>query len=181
MTLQQLRAFLAVVEHGSFRAAARALSVSQAGLTQRVQELEATLGRALLLRSARGASLTDAGLRLRERALLIDAEARLALEDAPTGGGHDEGTLRIGVGPTPTALLLPRVVPGERLRRIQWVGLVIAFAAVAMAFGEGFMHGSPVAGAWLGDAWRSTSSVSTTTQSTPHRGRIWLNIRWVPP
>ncbi|WP_297650979.1 LysR substrate-binding domain-containing protein [Hydrogenophaga sp.] len=116
MTLQQLRAFLAVVEHGSFRAAARALSVSQAGLTQRVQELEATLGRALLLRSARGASLTDAGLRLRERALLIDAEARLALEDAPTGGGHDEGTLRIGVGPTPTALLLPRVVPDFHAR-----------------------------------------------------------------
>ena len=27
----------------------------------------------------------------------------------------------------------------------------------------------------------SWSPVSTTTQSTPHRGRIWLNIRWVPP
>ncbi|MGE0350054.1 LysR substrate-binding domain-containing protein [Hydrogenophaga sp.] len=115
MTLQQLRAFLAVVEHGSFRAAARALALSQAGLTQRVQELENGLGRVLLLRSARGVCLTGAGQRLRERALLIEAEARLAQEDPPEDGA-DEGSLRIGVGPTPTALLLPRVVPDFHVR-----------------------------------------------------------------
>jgi drug/metabolite transporter (DMT)-like permease len=61
-------------------------------------------------------------------------------------------TVFLYTSPFVVALLLPRVVPGERLRRIQWVGLVIAFAAVALAFSEGFMHGSPVAGAWLGDA-----------------------------
>lgn len=61
-------------------------------------------------------------------------------------------TVFLYTSPFVVALLLPRVVPGERLRRIQWVGLVIAFAAVALAFSEGFMHGSPVTGAWLGDA-----------------------------
>lgn len=61
-------------------------------------------------------------------------------------------TVFLYTSPFVVALLLPRVVPGERLRRIQWVGLVIAFAAVALAFSEGFMHASPVAGAWLGDA-----------------------------
>ncbi|MGQ3173602.1 MAG: DMT family transporter [Hydrogenophaga sp.] len=61
-------------------------------------------------------------------------------------------TVFLYTSPFVVALLLPRVVPGERLRRIQGVGLVIAFAAVALAFSEGFMHGSPVAGAWLGDA-----------------------------
>jgi len=61
-------------------------------------------------------------------------------------------TVFLYTSPFVVALLLPRVVPGERLRRIQWVGLVIAFAAVALAFSEGFTHGSPVAGAWLGDA-----------------------------
>jgi drug/metabolite transporter (DMT)-like permease len=61
-------------------------------------------------------------------------------------------TVFLYTSPFVVALLLPRVVPGERLRRIQWVGLVIAFAAVALAFSEGFRHGSPVAGAWLGDA-----------------------------
>ena len=62
-----------------------------------------------------------------------------------------DGTLKAG-------LLAGSLFAGEfafiylGLRRIQWVGLVIAFAAVALAFSEGFMHGSPVAGAWLGDA-----------------------------
>jgi drug/metabolite transporter (DMT)-like permease len=50
------------------------------------------------------------------------------------------------------ALLLPRVVPGETLRRIQWTGLLIAFVAVALAFSEGFRQASPVAGQWRGDA-----------------------------
>ena len=61
-------------------------------------------------------------------------------------------TVFLYTSPFVVALLLPRVVPGERLRRIQWVGLVIAFAAVALAFSEGFTHSSPVAGQWIGDA-----------------------------
>jgi len=40
--------------------------------------------------------------------------------------------------PLVVALVLPRFVPAERLRTVQWVGLVIAFVAVAVAFGEGF-------------------------------------------
>jgi len=44
------------------------------------------------------------------------------------------------------------VVPGEKLRRVQWIGLVMAFLAVALAFSEGFWQGSPVAGQWRGDA-----------------------------
>ena len=50
------------------------------------------------------------------------------------------------------ALLLPRVVPGEKLRRMQWIGLVMAFGAVALAFSEGFLQSSPAAGQWRGDA-----------------------------
>jgi drug/metabolite transporter (DMT)-like permease len=61
-------------------------------------------------------------------------------------------TVFLYTSPFVVALLLPRVVPGEKLRRIQWLGLVIAFAAVALAFSEGFTQGSPVAGQWLGDA-----------------------------
>jgi len=36
------------------------------------------------------------------------------------------------------ALLLPRLVPTEKLGPVQWLGLVIAFSAVAVAFSEGF-------------------------------------------
>jgi drug/metabolite transporter (DMT)-like permease len=61
-------------------------------------------------------------------------------------------TVFLYTSPFVVALLLPRVVPSEALRRMQWIGLTIAFAAVAIAFSEGFLHSSPVAGQWKGDA-----------------------------
>jgi drug/metabolite transporter (DMT)-like permease len=47
-------------------------------------------------------------------------------------------TVFLYTSPFVVALLLPRLVPSEKLRTVQWVGLVIAFAAVALAFSEGF-------------------------------------------
>jgi len=112
MTLQQLRDFLSVMEHGSFRAAARFSGVSQAGLTHSLKALETSLGTALMIRNGRGVQLTPAGDRLRQRALLIDAEATRATNEL----GGQEGVLRIGFSPTPSALLLPKVVPLFRSR-----------------------------------------------------------------
>ncbi|GAC1535686.1 MAG: DMT family transporter [Ramlibacter sp.] len=51
-------------------------------------------------------------------------------------------TVFLYTAPFVVALLMPRFVPTERLRGVQWVGLVIAFAAVAAAFGEDFMGGT---------------------------------------
>lgn len=53
--------------------------------------------------------------------------------------------------PFVVALLLPRFVPTEKLRGAQWVGLVIAFSAVAFAFSEGF-RGESTARQLRGDA-----------------------------
>jgi drug/metabolite transporter (DMT)-like permease len=50
-------------------------------------------------------------------------------------------TVFLYTSPFVVAILLPRVVPSEKLRTVQWVGLVIAFAAVALAFSEGFTNG----------------------------------------
>ncbi len=47
-------------------------------------------------------------------------------------------TVFLYTSPFVVALLLPRIVPSEKLRPVQWVGLTIAFAAVALAFSEGF-------------------------------------------
>jgi drug/metabolite transporter (DMT)-like permease len=47
-------------------------------------------------------------------------------------------TVFLYTSPFVVALLLPRLVPAEKLRTVQWIGLVIAFAAVALAFSEGF-------------------------------------------
>lgn len=61
-------------------------------------------------------------------------------------------TVFLYTSPFVVALLLPRVIPSETLRRVQWIGLTLAFAAVAIAFSEGFFQSSPVAGQWKGDA-----------------------------
>lgn len=67
-------------------------------------------------------------------------------------------TVFLYTSPFVVALLLPRLVPTERLTRLQWAGLVIAFTAVAFAFGEGFLtdaaaaSGSAAARQWRGDA-----------------------------
>jgi drug/metabolite transporter (DMT)-like permease len=53
-------------------------------------------------------------------------------------------TVFVYTSPFWVAALLPRFVPAERLRPAQWVGLVIAFCAVALAFSEGFLgHSTP--------------------------------------
>lgn len=57
-------------------------------------------------------------------------------------GLHDTTASRLTVflytSPFVVALFLPRFVAAEKLRGVQWVGLAIAFAAVAFAFSEGF-------------------------------------------
>jgi len=59
-------------------------------------------------------------------------------------------TVFLYTSPFWVALLLPRFVKSEQLRRIQWIGLCLAFAAVAVAFSEAFLHGS-APGQWIGD------------------------------
>ena len=51
-------------------------------------------------------------------------------------------TVFLYTSPFVVALLLPRFVRSEKLRSLQWFGLLMAFAAVAAAFSEGFSGGS---------------------------------------
>ncbi|MGN6668180.1 MAG: DMT family transporter [Trinickia sp.] len=55
-----------------------------------------------------------------------------------------------------TALGLQAFVAGERMRRLQWYGVTIAFAGIALAFADGFARapapGSPAVAGVLGDA-----------------------------
>jgi drug/metabolite transporter (DMT)-like permease len=60
-------------------------------------------------------------------------------------------TVLLYTSPFWVALLLPLFVRAERLRPLQWLGLVLAFAALAFAVREGFATNSP-ARQWMGDA-----------------------------
>jgi DNA-binding transcriptional LysR family regulator len=71
MTYDQLVAFLAVADAGSFTAASTRLHKSQPAISKLVRNLESELGLELFDRSAYRATLTDAGRLMRERAALV--------------------------------------------------------------------------------------------------------------
>jgi len=73
LTLDQMRVLVAVVDAGSFSAAARKLGRVQSAISQSIQTLETTLGLSLFDRSGKTPRLTDAG-----QALVGDARALIA-------------------------------------------------------------------------------------------------------
>lgn len=81
MKPQQLRTFLAVAEHRSIHAAARALFVSQPAVTRTMRELERDLDVPLLRRSIAGVELTEAGQAFRVRASLLLEDMRRTREE----------------------------------------------------------------------------------------------------
>ena len=68
MEPEQLRIFLAVAEHGSFTAAAKALFLSHSTTSRAVAALERELGQPLFLRQGRTVALTKAGETLKPEA-----------------------------------------------------------------------------------------------------------------
>jgi len=68
LTLDQLRTFIAAVDHGSFSAAGRKLRRAQSVVSQTLANLEVQLGMKLFDRSMRYPRLTEAG-----KSLLVDA------------------------------------------------------------------------------------------------------------
>ena len=71
MHYRHLFYFVKIVEAGSFSQAARTIHVAQPALSQQIAELEASLGVALLQRSARGIKATVAGQKFYEEASSI--------------------------------------------------------------------------------------------------------------
>lgn len=99
MKLHQLQALVGVVEHGSIRAAARAMHLTQAALTKSLRQLEENAGVALLVRQSRGVTLTEAGLRLHARARLVSRQLELAQDDLRHSLGDETGAVRVGLTP----------------------------------------------------------------------------------
>jgi LysR family transcriptional regulator of gallate degradation len=83
----QIRSLLAVAEHGSFAAAARALGISEETLNRAAHDLQRILRRPAFQRTAQGVSTTRAGTELARRLQLAIREIGLAIE----GGRDDRG------------------------------------------------------------------------------------------
>ncbi|MFI5542509.1 LysR family transcriptional regulator [Streptomyces sp. NPDC051815] len=97
MEIHQLRYFAAIVDEGTFTAAARRLHVSQSGISTQVAKLESELGQQLLDRSGRRIRLTAAG-----EAVLPLAKNALATFEAITHTAAEfadavRGRVRLGM------------------------------------------------------------------------------------
>jgi len=114
MRLRQIQAFLAAVDGGSLRAAARALGMSQPAVTKTIRALETQLQSELLRRTQLGVQPTALGRSFLRHARLAYAEVRKAEEIAAqkTGGG----STAFGVGPIAALLIVPPAIVRFRVR-----------------------------------------------------------------
>ncbi|GGC49149.1 LysR family transcriptional regulator [Chelatococcus reniformis] len=93
--LQNVAAFLKVIEAGGFTAAARELGITQSTVSRRVAELERRLGRRLLERTTRRLMLTEAGERYAETVRALVAGLAAAEADLNDDDDAAQGPLRI--------------------------------------------------------------------------------------
>lgn len=110
MDLKQLKYFLAIAEERQILGASKRLHMAQPPLSQQLKMLESELGIQLVERGSRRLRLTDAGVKLRDRAVQI-----MELVDATTTELKEmkegfEGVLSIGTVASSGTSLLPEYI-----------------------------------------------------------------------
>lgn len=108
--LDSLRHFALIVEHGTFREAARHAHLTQPALTASIQRLEAELGVRVLERGRAGARPTAAGAALLPHALSGIAELERGRRAAREAEGIEASEVRLAAGATVSTYVLPRIV-----------------------------------------------------------------------
>ena len=116
MKLSQLRNIVAIAEHGSLRAAARALGVAQPALTRSLSDLERRLGAPLFERRVRGMITTAPGQSLVNRASAILNDVRRAEEEFEQLRGNAIGLVTIALSIAAHMSLLPKALRPFRQR-----------------------------------------------------------------
>lgn len=121
--LSDLRAFVAASDHGSFRAAADLLCISQSALGRRIEKLETALGVRLFDRNTRHLELTAVGRGFLHKARHVLNELDTALLGTRDFAERLSGEVTIACVPSAVAYFLPRVIreyhdkyPAIRLR-----------------------------------------------------------------
>ncbi|MGP6086400.1 LysR family transcriptional regulator [Antarctobacter jejuensis] len=110
VNLNALRVFATVAKHGNLQRAAETLNLSRGAVSQRIKQLELDLGTPLMVRQARGVSLTPAGERCRDAM----NEALAIIDTALADVVGQDGQITLHLGPSfATKWLMPRM---ERFR-----------------------------------------------------------------
>ena len=107
--LADLRAFLAVADHGSFRVASETLHLSQSALSRRVDKLEDALGVALFTRTTRKVELTTVGRAFVPKARNVLNELESALLGIQDVAERLSGEVTLACVPSAVGYFLPAV------------------------------------------------------------------------
>ena len=109
--LNDLYYFAAVVDHGGFAAAERALGIPKSRLSRRISHLEEELGVRLLQRSTRRFAVTDVGTSVHRHAQSMLAEAQAAREVVDRLSAEPRGVVRVSVPVGIAQQSMPQILP----------------------------------------------------------------------
>lgn len=109
--LNDLYYFSAVVDHGGFAAAERALGIPKSRLSRRISALESELGVRLLQRSTRRFAVTDVGTSVHRHAQSMLAEAQAAREVVDRLSAEPRGSVRVSVPVSMAQQQMPKLLP----------------------------------------------------------------------
>lgn len=148
MDLRQLRALLAVSDHGSFSAAADALLTVQSNVSAHIKRLERELGATLVNRQS--GTLTEEGLLVAARARRVEAELEALVAGVAAMRDEVVGTARLGLIGTTARWLVPELLalahsrhPGLRLELLE--GTSSALETPLVTGGIDLVVGTPMA------------------------------------
>lgn len=108
--IQDLLAFVAVVNAGGFREGARTSGKSASSLSDAVRRIESRLGVRLLNRTTRSVVPTEAGARLMERIVPALGEVESAMDVVNDFRDRPSGTLKLNVPASAARLVLPAII-----------------------------------------------------------------------
>lgn len=136
--LNDLRLFAAVVEHGGYSAAGRALGTPKSRLSKRIAQLEERLGVRLLQRTTRRFAVTDIGQRFYVHCRAVLDEAQAAQDVVDQLRAEPRGVVRMSCPVSLAQTILAQVLPRFLLACPQVQVQVLASNRRVDLIGEGY-------------------------------------------
>lgn len=110
MEMQQLRHFIAAVQHGNIGRAAEQLNITQPAMSRSIKNLELALSAELLERGPKGVHPTVFGESVLEHARIIISEADRAVAEVHAIQGLSQGQFTLGISPNFATFIVPDAI-----------------------------------------------------------------------
>jgi LysR family transcriptional regulator, regulator for genes of the gallate degradation pathway len=158
ITRSQARALIAIIECGSFQAAAQAQGITQASLQRCARDMEGHLGQAIYCRTAGGVMVTPAGIEFGRKLKLALQEIEWGLREIEAERGAGDSKIVIGALPFGGSVLLASVLEeflarhpaadlrivnegaAEMMKRLRAGDVDLVIGLVQETSGEDLMH-----------------------------------------